>query len=130
VASAFSQTVTGLPVLEPKKLRRWLDILFASYRTPLVPDAMIGYTIGLADLTARELELAFSEALRRHRSKFPPAPGEVRGYMEAALERMPQRPSAANEACKDCGGTGFRLVERAGARFAVDCKCVRKELVK
>lgn len=133
-AAAPRETVCGLPVLEPEKLQRWLEILFASYRTPLAPDAAAGYTIALADLTAHELEVAFTEALRRHNSNFPPAPAQVRGLFDAALERMPRRASTAKDGCPDCKGTGFRLVadpRSEGGKFAVSCQCrTRKESVK
>lgn len=122
----FPETVNGLPILAPNELSMWLGVLFDSYRTPLSDNATMGYTVALADLTARELDLAFSESLRRHRSNFPPTPAEVRGYMEAALQRMPARPSAANPECPRCSGTGFVTVEQNGNKFAVSCQCLKK----
>lgn len=121
-----SETIAGLPVLAPNELSTWLGVLFESYRTPLTENAAAGYTLALADLTARELEVAFSESLRRHRSNFPPTPAQIRGYLEAAAERMPARPQRqATVDCRICGGTGYETVEREGRRLAVLCRCTK-----
>lgn len=120
-----NETRTGLPILAPEALSKWLRILFASYRTPLSDDAATGYAISLADLTESELGLAFSESLRRHDSNFPPTPAEVRGYLYAALEQMP-RPREARDDCKNCDGTGWRVMEHKGTKYAVDCNCRRR----
>lgn len=74
----------------------------------------------LYDLRAPELELGFSEALRR--TKFFPTPAEVRMALDVALERMPRR-READENCNLCGGTGWKLLERDGQKWAATCDC-------
>lgn len=73
----------------------------------------------LADLTSAELELGFSEALKR--VKFFPKIAEIRQCLDIALERMP-RPTNSHEGCPECLGVGWITVERKGRKFAVECR--------
>ena len=120
-----TETDSGLRIAAPKALAKWLGVLFSGYRTPLNEDCAVAYTLALADLTEQELKLAFEESLRMHRSDFPPKPGEIRGYLDAALQRAPKPPSRANSDCGECLGTGWRVVNREGNNFAVRCECIR-----
>lgn len=119
-------TGTGMRIVAPKALAKWLGVLFATYGgARLTEDVITGYTIALADLTEQDLKLAFEESMRMSRSSFPPKPGEIRGYLEAARERMRPAGSCANSDCRECLGTGWRVVNREGNNFAVRCECIR-----
>lgn len=104
----------------------WLAKLFATYGKPSNPDTIAGYAVALADLSDENLKLAFEEALRSHRSSFVPTPGEIRGYLEAALDKLPPAGSLARPDCPRCWGTGFVILTLDGANYAVRCKCLGK----
>ena len=114
-------------MVAPKALAKFLSMLFATYGgTPLTEECATGYITALGDLSAHDLRLAFQETLRMSRSSFPPKPGEIRGYLEAARERMPKAGSRAQADCKICAGTGWRMVEREDGKFAVRCNCIQE----
>jgi len=101
-----------------KLLRRaWVANGKPEKYTP-TPELIDVYWEALADLTAIELKLGFTECTK-HLEYFP-KPAEVRGHMEAALERMP-RPANPHEGCPECDGNGWKTVDRNGRRFAVAC---------
>lgn len=115
---------------QPLDLNRWLQILFRGFtRKPPSVDDVAFYKIGLDDLPADKLQLAFTETIRRHPTDFLPMPGQIRAYMEAAIEKLPARGTDADETCPDCRGTGFRMIERDGGQVATPCECVKRARV-
>lgn len=98
------------------------------YRKKYDPEMLAGYFDGLSDLTDRELNLAYLEAIKRR--KFFPTPAELRESLDIALERMP-RVTEADPNCKACDGTGWKIVERGadgrGGKFAVNCPCRQRK---
>lgn len=121
-------TRTGLPILAPEQLRGWLARLLAAYPTAKAsPELKDVYEIGLADLTAGELDIAFTEALKLHRGKFAPSPADLRGYLREAILRVPPQPSPVDPDCEFCRGGGFELRGEGDGKFAVPCRCRRKQ---
>jgi len=85
------------------------------------------YIEALGDLTPNEWDLGVREVIRR--DKFFPTPAEIRARLMAALEKMPrQREADAN--CKDCGGSGWKVVEnkKDGGNWAVSCPCRQRSV--
>ena len=96
----------------------WLNRLFQTFGKPSTPEAVAAYVIALADLNEAHLKLAFEETFRSHRSSFIPTPGEIRGYLERALENAPPRKPGARRDCPKCGGTGFVVEDIPGQTYA------------
>jgi len=111
-----------------KDLNHWLQMLFGLFNRKLTSEMREAYTIGLDDLTPEKLKLAFSETIRRHPTDFLPMPGQIRGYLEAAIEKLPARPSDADPNCSECGGSAYRTVDRedGDGQHAVLCECVKR----
>lgn len=104
-------------------LCEWLNKLFAAFGKPSAPDAIAAYAIALGDLSEPYLKLAFEEALRSHRSSFAPTPGEIRGYLERALDNLPRAGSLARPDCPHCWGSGFRIIQLKNSQYAVAARC-------
>lgn len=123
------------PVSSKKAIGELLIKLSNVYRKKFAPEMLDGYFDGLSDLTDRELNLAYLEAIKRR--KFFPTPAELRESLDIALERMP-RVSEADPNCKSCDGTGWKIVEPArsadgrdadgrSGKFAVNCPCRQRK---
>lgn len=106
----------------------WLAKLFGIYGKPSTPDIVAGYAVALEDLSEDSLKLAFEETFRSHRTSFAPTPGEIRGYLEAALDKLPRAGPAARPDCPQCWGTGFTIVQLKDSTYAVavSCKCLQR----
>lgn len=113
----------GVLSFEGDVLRRHLKVLCETYGRPMSADGIEGYLRALSDLTIPEITLAFGEAIKR--CKYFPNPAEIREAMYVALERMPRQKQAL-ESCPDCGGTGWKIVEKNGQRWAASCPCRKR----
>ena len=102
---------------------KWLTRYCEVFRKEMTQNLFEAYRDCLYDLTEPELELGFTEALRR--SRFFPNPGDVRDALDVALERMPRRRESDPE-CKICAGNGWKIVERDGRRWAATCDCRKR----
>lgn len=104
-------------------LCEWLNRLFAAFGKASTPEVIAAYTIGLGDMSEAHLKLAFEETLRSHKSSFAPTPGEIRGYLERALENLPPAGSSARPDCPKCWGGGFTIIELKDSKYAVAARC-------
>lgn len=104
-------------------LCEWLNKLFAAFGKLSTPDAIAAYAIALGDLSEPYLKLAFEETFRSHRSSFAPTPGEIRGYLERALDDLPPAGSNARPDCPKCWGSGFRILQLENSKYSVAAPC-------
>lgn len=79
------------------------------FRAEMDDASLEAYRQAIQDLSARELELAFTEARKRHK-EYMPSPAQVREYLREARESIP-RPRPAD--CPRCCGSGW-YVAKAG----------------
>ena len=79
------------------------------------------YVAALADLTVRQLEIGFSEAIKRY--KFFPTPAEVRDAMQVVIEKEPRRAISVPD-CDICQGTGWIVKGKYASKC--DCRLVGK----
>ncbi len=106
---------------EVSKLLRTIRPLFEP-----PPEVWEGYSQALDDLTAPEVMLMVSEALKRN-WLYLPTPGELREIVMKMREDMPYDPPAS---CALCNGMKFRRVKLHGEGnyFAVvPCPCMASE---
>jgi hypothetical protein len=114
------------PPINMKILLRTLTVnLCAIYQKRVTEPMIEGYWNALSDLSEREASLAFREATKR--CKFLPTPAEIREALNVALERMPRRGSSADAKCEHCDGNGWEVVEHDGRKFAITCRCIKKQ---
>lgn len=111
------------PISGVELIKKRLLQLAETYQRQMTREMVLGYVEALDDFTPNEIDLAFREAVKR--CKFFPNPAEIRECLNVALERMPRTREAVND-CKLCEGMGWRVVEKNGRKFAVQCGCRRK----
>ena len=80
-------TRTLLPPAEDY-LGQWIAVLGEHYPGELSALSVLAYRIALEDLSPRELDLAFSQALRKNRSSFRPTGGEILKYLWEARSQL------------------------------------------
>lgn len=102
---------------------KWLTRYCEVFRKEFTQTLFETYRDCLYDLSVAELELAFAEGMRR--TRFFPNPAEVRDALDAALERMPRRREAVED-CPKCQGDGWKVIEKNGTKYAIQCGCRRK----
>lgn len=104
-------------------LANWLDVFAHHYRGALWTegDANV-YALGLADLTAKELDRACHQALQECR--FLPTVAEIR----ASLQRAPARRCPEALVCKICQGTGWVAAEAKNEVKPCACRQVAQQV--
>ena len=103
---------------------RWLTRYCEVYRKEMTRELFETYRDVLGNFTAQELELGFSEAMRR--TKFFPVPADIVDALYCALEKMP-RAREADAQCEKCHGDGWKIIEKEGYKFAITCECRKRK---
>jgi hypothetical protein len=104
---------------QPKKtLARHLSEFLSVYGRAGTDVHIEAYSIALDGLSAENLAIAFEATYKRHRSSFPPTPGEILAYLDAALNNSPMKGSSARPDCPKCDGTGFVIEDIPGQTYA------------
>jgi hypothetical protein len=69
---------------------------------------------------------AFREVSRRF--KFRPTPSEILDIVAESPERVAGHVAEADQECKVCDGTGFKMAERPDGvgKWAIACECRKK----
>jgi hypothetical protein len=116
VACGETERPSGELSVFDRTLARWLLIFGQVYHRDLDELAIAAYREALSGLSPRLLDAACRYLVRR--SKFLPNPAEILEAAELVAERLPKLPAPE---CALCGGTGWKVIERDGARFAVRC---------
>lgn len=103
-------------------LAKWLGVIAEHYpqHGDVTELAVIGYVEGLRDLSAQEMSLGFSRALTT--CKFRPTAADVIEGLKthrATISAVPV--SEETKTCKACEGTGYRIIERDGYKYAQKC---------
>lgn len=89
-------------------LREFLEqmgLTAQTFRAEMDDASLEAYRQALADLTERQLRMAFEMARKKH-LEFMPSPAQIREYLHQAKMEMMPAPSAD---CRQCGGSGWRL---------------------
>lgn len=86
----------------------------------------------LAVLSPNQIREGLKCYMRSERGRFKPTPGEIRDNAPGTTDDRPRK--IKNPDCKDCRGTGYRLIEVDSishpgkkAKRVTDCYCVRIE---
>lgn len=77
-------------------LSQWLNLLGDTYPGPseMTALAFTAYRLTLGELTEAEIQIAFTETFKRHKTGFRPAPGEILEYLrEARMEKFYATPA-------------------------------------
>ena len=89
---------------------------------------ILAYREGLEQIEPTVLHRAFKRAMRDSpsgRRGFRPSVGEICEAAERESDRLPAKGSAADPNCKFCAGTGWKLMDRDGGKWAVACDCTK-----
>lgn len=111
------------------ELEKLLNAFALVYGKPNSDEAIAAYADALSHLSDENVRLAFRETFRRHRSSFPPTPGEILAYLEQARAELPPVAPTAHSRCPKCLGTGYELIPvpdsdpAYGYKWAVSCSC-------
>lgn len=89
------------------ELKKWLTRLFLTFRQEPSPEVFHTYRECLSHLSARDLAMAFPEAIRRATDGYMPAPGQVLFALDALHDKFGAQIPGAHAHCSKCGGTGF-----------------------
>ena len=110
---------------ENEKLPPLVQKLFAGWAKKATVDEVVAYATSWRELTLPQIEAAVDRALMEWHGDFPPCASHVKSLAPtvAALGEESKR----TRDCRDCSGTGYRIVQQGTIRRATLCSCVSAE---